>query len=85
MDAKSKLLTLDLLRAWAASKPNPDAPVAFQGSKAISAKDYIREVEQETDFGKSFCDFMETQSKKCGKPLDVYLRENIRPDPPPAP
>ena len=42
---------------WAAKHPEPDTKDLYIGTVAYSAKDIAREVEQETEVGKTFIDY----------------------------
>jgi hypothetical protein len=83
MEEQTKKLTLNLLRAWAASKTDPDAPVAF-GGRDYSARDYVAAVEKNTPLGSAYCAFMEAAARQAQRPLDEFLRDSIRPQSPPA-
>ena len=78
MDDKQRHLTLDLLRVWAASTSDPDAPVVF-GGRPCTPQDYVAAVEKNTPLGIAYCAFMEAAARQAHRPLDEFLKDTIRP------
>ncbi len=81
MDDKMKQLTVKLLKDWMAST-NPDEPFLARGSKAVTPREYVAEVENETPEGKEFLKFMEDSAQRYKTPLEKFLKDSIRPNPP---
>jgi hypothetical protein len=86
MEKDMKDLAVKLLEEWAASMPDPNAPVLSMGNTVYSANEVIFEVRNEGDFGKLFLDSMEKFAQQYNVPLDQFLKNQIRPRPkPPTP
>jgi hypothetical protein len=81
MEKDMKDLAVQLLEEWAASMPDPNAPVLSMGSTEYTANDWVAEVRNEGAMGKLFLDFMEKSAQQYSVPLDQFLKNQIRPRP----
>jgi hypothetical protein len=66
----------DAFNTWAATTPEPDAPVMGLGTDLLSARQIAREVEAESKVGKDFIEMMEHGVKKEG--IDAVVARMTR-------
>jgi hypothetical protein len=54
---------IEELRTWAATHPKQNEPVIMLMGKSLTPHQFVREVEDQEEFGRSFLDYVRRQSE----------------------